>query len=207
VLPRHASFEDGGGWRDQAYAKDAVNGAVATAMLTAGMCRPQDIKPRYPEAALRDEIAIGPDEIWDQLSALPQQYRLAPAHGDLHGENVRVLNGQAILIDLASVAQAPLTVDLAALETWFREQRSARRKSSLRFRRAGKARGHAFAPQQPPGVANKDMLDNSFAERGVAIMGLGIHRISSTPSPNSSRNVLTTTAYNDKMWLAIYSFY
>jgi Ser/Thr protein kinase RdoA (MazF antagonist) len=38
-------------------------------------------------------------------------------HGDLHGENVRVRNGNAILIDFASVCSGPLTADLAALET------------------------------------------------------------------------------------------
>ncbi|MGY3135345.1 hypothetical protein ACVWZM_006027 [Bradyrhizobium sp. USDA 4501] len=64
--------------------------------------------------------AVGSDEVWKQLTTLRQHYRLAPAHGDLHGENVRVKNDQAILIDLASVLrQAPLTADLAALETWF----------------------------------------------------------------------------------------
>jgi hypothetical protein len=106
------------GWRDQAYANDPVDGAVATAM--AGICNPKNVNSLYPEASLRDGVTVGPNEIWEQLSALKQQYRLAPAHGDLHGENVRVRNGQAILIDLASVVRdAPLTVDLAALETWF----------------------------------------------------------------------------------------
>lgn len=106
------------GWRDQAYGNDPVEGAVARAM--AGLCNPKKVNPRYPEAALRDGVAIGPNEMWDRLCGLKQRYRLAPAHGDLHGENVRVRNGQAILIDLASVLrEAPLTVDLAALETWF----------------------------------------------------------------------------------------
>jgi hypothetical protein len=97
------------GWRDQAYANDPVEGAVARAM--ARICNPKNVNPCYPEAALRDGVAIGPKEMWEQLSALRQRYRLAPAHGDLHGENVRVRNGQAILIDLASV--------VPALETWF----------------------------------------------------------------------------------------
>jgi hypothetical protein len=39
--------------------------------------------------------------------------------GDLHGGNVVVRSGQAILIDLASVAErGPLTTDVAALEVW-----------------------------------------------------------------------------------------
>ena len=54
----------------------------------------------------------------DALSAMRQDWRHAPIHGDLHGENVRVRNGHAILIDLASVSKGPMTADLAALETW-----------------------------------------------------------------------------------------
>lgn len=109
-----------GCWRDQAYARGLIEGSVADAMYDAEMCRPHDIRPLFPEAALRYGISVGPDEVWKQLTTLRQHYRLAPAHGDLHGENVRVKNEQAILIDLASVLrQAPLTADLATLETWF----------------------------------------------------------------------------------------
>jgi hypothetical protein len=107
-----------GGWRDQAYAKDPVEGSVAAAMAAADMCRPKKIKEKYAEGAAREGVTIKPDELWEALLALPQRYRLAPAHGDLHGENVRVRNGHAILIDLSSVTQGPLTADLAALETW-----------------------------------------------------------------------------------------
>ena len=107
-----------GGWRDQAYASDPENGSVAHAMVAAGLCKPDRIRPRYPEAALAHGVTITPTALWDQLVGLKQRYRVAPVHGDLHGENVRVRNGQAILIDLASVARGPLTADLAALETW-----------------------------------------------------------------------------------------
>jgi hypothetical protein len=108
-----------GCWRDQAFARGLIEGSVADAMYDAEMCRPQDIRPLYPESAQRYGISVGPDEVWKQLTTLRQHYRLAPAHGDLHGENVRVKNEQAILIDLASVLrQAPLTADLATLETW-----------------------------------------------------------------------------------------
>ena len=108
-----------GGWRDQAYAADPVEGSVARAMVEAGLCDPQRLRLSYPEMAATFGAPIAPAALWDQLLALTQRYRVAPVHGDLHGENVRIRNGRAILIDLASVARGPLTADLAALETWF----------------------------------------------------------------------------------------
>jgi hypothetical protein len=115
-------FDDAlSGWRNQAYANGAiaVEGAVAAAMLNEAICEPERIKARYAEDAVLFGTAIRPDEILRQLSGLKQCYRLAPAHGDLHGENVRVRNGKAILIDMASVIEkAPLTSDFASLETW-----------------------------------------------------------------------------------------
>lgn len=108
-----------GGWRDQAYVQDPVDGSVAEAMIQAEILRPAKLKSRYAEDACRLGVTAGPAAILGQLRGLNQRYRTAPAHGDLHGENVRVRNDHAIVIDLASVvASAPLTVDLAALETW-----------------------------------------------------------------------------------------
>jgi hypothetical protein len=115
-------FDDAlSGWRDQAYANGAiaVEGAVVAAMLNEGILRPALIKARYAEDAVPLGAAVRPDEILRQLSGLKQYYLLAPSHGDLHGENVRVKNGKAILIDMASVIEkAPLTSDYASLETW-----------------------------------------------------------------------------------------
>ncbi len=99
------------------YAQDEVRGSVAVAMRDAGLWEPMAIHPFYAErAASNDDLA--PDRIWEILQRLEQRYRVAPIHGDLHGENVRVRGTSAILIDLASVARGPLTADLAALETW-----------------------------------------------------------------------------------------
>lgn len=106
------------GWRDQGYASDPISGSVAAAMRDAGIWDPALIDECYVEKALEMGIAITPADLWTKLSALSQTWRQSPIHGDLHGENVRVRNGQAILIDLASVAKGPMTADLAALETW-----------------------------------------------------------------------------------------
>jgi hypothetical protein len=108
-----------GGWREQAYAVDPVNGSVATALEQANFCVPSRIKKSYLDYARTQGVRLTPDQLWTRLCSLDQIYRKAPMHGDLHGENVRVRNGNAILIDFASVASGPLTADLAALETWF----------------------------------------------------------------------------------------
>ena len=107
------------GWRDQAYAHPPERGSVALSMKKAGICKPDKIQDHYFKKAQETDGAISPAELWNMLESLDQTYRVAPVHGDLHGENVRVKNGQAILIDLASVNQAPFVADLAALETWF----------------------------------------------------------------------------------------
>jgi hypothetical protein len=58
-------------------------------------------------------------DLWEQLINLPEQrWRAAPMHGDMHAENVRVRNNDAIIIDLANVRSGPLCADVASLEVW-----------------------------------------------------------------------------------------
>ncbi|ATQ69054.1 hypothetical protein CQW49_15100 [Methylosinus trichosporium OB3b] len=106
------------GWRDQGYASDPVSGSLAIAMRDAGLWNPEAIVAGYVEKAWEAGVRVTPADLMVTLSAMRQMWRHAPVHGDLHGENVRVRNGQAILIDLASVTKGPMTADLAALETW-----------------------------------------------------------------------------------------
>ena len=98
--------------------KIVVNKPVAKVLEHAKFCSPSRIKTSYLEYAKSRGVRATPDQLWTALSSLDQTYRVAPMHGDLHGENVRVRNGNAILIDFASVAPGPLTADLAALESW-----------------------------------------------------------------------------------------
>lgn len=107
-----------GGWRDQAYARDPQEGSVALAMMNAGIFNPNRLRSRYREYGRENGVSTEFDTLWVGLAAVKQRYRQSPIHGDLHGENVRVRNGQAIVIDLASVSHGPLTSDLAALEVW-----------------------------------------------------------------------------------------
>jgi hypothetical protein len=106
-----------GGLRTQAYAEDAIKGSVAAA-LQGIFCDPSRIKQSYLEYARSMGIHATPGQLWAALRGLDQTYRRGPMHGDLHGENVRVRNANAILIDFASVCSGPLTADLATLETW-----------------------------------------------------------------------------------------
>lgn len=106
------------GWRDQGYATDPVAGSLAVALRDAGLWNPDLVADGYVEKAFEAGVRVAPPELWATLSAMRQTWRQAPVHGDLHGENVRVRNGQAILIDLASATKGPMSVDLAALETW-----------------------------------------------------------------------------------------
>lgn len=108
------------GWRNQAYDAPPSTGSVAMAIFDAGVCAPELIKKCYEEHAVLGGTSVTGKSLWERLTRLKDQsYRLAPVHGDLHGGNVVVRKGQAILIDLASVAaRGPLTTDLAALETW-----------------------------------------------------------------------------------------
>lgn len=106
------------GWRDQGYANDPMPGSVAVAMREAGIWNPDAIDGCYVEKANEVGLSVTPAALWAKLSEMRQTWRRSPIHGDLHGENVRIRNGQAILIDLASVTKGPMTADLAALETW-----------------------------------------------------------------------------------------
>jgi hypothetical protein len=149
------------GWHDQAYGQDPVQGSIAEAMELAGIVKPAKIKPSYVDFAKAEGEQMTPDEMWDKLKGLKQTYRKAPCHGDLHAENVRVQDNRAILIDMASVAIAPITSDIAALETWV-----------------------AFQP--PKGCNQDDWADHDWAE---LIDGLyaksGFVRAPEPPDPTS----------------------
>lgn len=80
---------------------------------------------RVPEARWRSAAdcfggdQVDPKALWWQLLGLPEQNWLKTAiHGDLHGDNVRVRNGDAILIDFAHAAVGPACADLAQLDVW-----------------------------------------------------------------------------------------
>jgi hypothetical protein len=105
------------GWRTQAYAETAVpiSGPIAGAMK--GLFDYKRTAKAHRTYANAFGIEVTPQELWEGLIGLSDQvHRRAPMHGDLHGDNVRVRNGDAILIDLASIEHGPLAADPASLE-------------------------------------------------------------------------------------------
>jgi hypothetical protein len=115
-------FEDAlRGWRTQAYFQDS--GVRDVPLVAGGVLQPfSEEARRQANAYARDAAAFGATltatEIAKALDEMPPlRHRRALCHGDLHGENVRVRGGLAILIDFAAVDEGPLVNDPAALET------------------------------------------------------------------------------------------
>jgi hypothetical protein len=106
------------GWHDQAYGQSPRSGSIAAAMEKAKIIDPGRIASKYLDDDIAGGKATPPGDLWSKLISLTREFREAPCHGDLHAENVRVQDGRAILIDMASVEVAPITTDIAALETW-----------------------------------------------------------------------------------------
>jgi len=120
--PLHSLFEGAlRGWRRQAfYASHYV--LDANILQRMRPARPTKYS-LFRKARLRKRRAQNGShcaefgELESLLAALPPiKHRLGLTHGDLHGQNVRVSGNEAILIDFASIADGPLTVDPAALD-------------------------------------------------------------------------------------------
>lgn len=106
------------GWRAQAYVEGVAPaiGPVAEKLKT--LFDYERVQADYLVQARQFGVTATPQELWEFLIGLTDQcYRISPMHGDLHGENVRVRGTDAILIDLASIAEGPLAADPASLET------------------------------------------------------------------------------------------
>ena len=68
-------------------------------------------------AAGRLGVSRTPEQLRQAFEGLPSQEMLwGPLHADLHADNVRVRDGDAILIDFLSSREGPLVADPAALE-------------------------------------------------------------------------------------------
>ncbi|GLS33071.1 Phosphotransferase enzyme family protein [Mesorhizobium albiziae] len=144
-----------GGWRDQAYAIAPQRGSVSEIMHAAELWDAGKIQSEYVDRAQEHRVMETPEKLRAALAQLDQQYRIAPVHGDLHGENVRVRGNNSILIDLASVCRAPITADLAALETWFAFELATKDDPLIYYDANWRALvNHLYAPdafRHPPG--------------------------------------------------------
>jgi Phosphotransferase enzyme family len=111
------------GWRNQAYFDESMvrNGSLA---LAVEQCLPshmpswrRSILQRHAAAARSFGANLGVKHLEELIRRLPDmRYRCAMMHGDLHGDNVRVHRGEAILIDFASCSRGPLVNDPASLD-------------------------------------------------------------------------------------------
>jgi hypothetical protein len=106
-----------GGWRAQGFAEQSrhQDGGVAGALT--GRFRVKELRDEHVRLARSLGSEATPREVWlDLLGRASQTFYRAPMHGDLHPGNVFVRQRDAILIDLASVQQGPLSADPACLE-------------------------------------------------------------------------------------------
>jgi hypothetical protein len=113
-----ALFEDTlRAWRSQAHQNVPQTGQLASALVH--VFKWDRVQQDTLELARTMGTAMEPKQLWEMALNLPdQQWRVAPMHGDMHGENVRVRGEDSIIIDLAQVANGPLCADLASLEVW-----------------------------------------------------------------------------------------
>lgn len=120
--PRHVRtlFEDtlGGLRQETELPQSEVRGSVVEPLEH--ICR----HDRVPLERIEAARALGgtvhtPRSLWRKLLDLPEQpWRRSAMHGDMHGENVRVRKGDAIVIDFAHACTGPMSADLASLEVW-----------------------------------------------------------------------------------------
>lgn len=105
------------GWRAQGFQRDfgkrpgSVAGALGTRIFDCNK-----VKEQHHATALEHGLSRSPGELWEALMEIDQCSYRAPMHGDLHPGNVFVRGNDAILIDLASIQDGPLSGDLACLE-------------------------------------------------------------------------------------------
>lgn len=112
-----------GGWRSQAYhsATNKVHRCLIESLTASNILTARADQMRrlgeYAERARPFGSTLSPQQMIELLLSLPAiEHRCALMHGDLHGENVRVRGGDAILIDFASVQHGPLVGDPAMLD-------------------------------------------------------------------------------------------
>lgn len=106
------------GWRSQAEKDELVRDKSVATALRGFFDHTRVSASRVAMARQFGEVE-DPESLWLQLLDLPSHpWRLSPMHGDMHGENVRVRNTDAIVIDFAKARRGPICADLASLEVW-----------------------------------------------------------------------------------------
>jgi thiamine kinase-like enzyme len=110
------------GWRRQAYheSRFKVTRSVVQSLGGAGFNNNTAQANRAENVAAKAKkfgATSSAAELSRRLCALPAvEHHCAIMHGDLHPLNIRVRNGQAVLIDFASVSDGPIVGDPAMLD-------------------------------------------------------------------------------------------
>ena len=111
----HSLFDDAlRGWRQQAYRR---NDRVPLANIRSRILEPGRIKALHVAAGKAFGAKLSEAELTRLLDdSAKHMYRRGPVHGDLNAQNIRVRNGEAVLIDFYKSDDGPLAADLASLE-------------------------------------------------------------------------------------------
>jgi hypothetical protein len=111
----HSLFDDAlRGWRQQAYRR---NDRVPLADIRPSIFEPGRIKALHVAAAKRLGATLSETDLTKLLdTSATHLYRRGPMHGDLNTQNIRVRNGEAVLIDFYKSDVGALAADLASLE-------------------------------------------------------------------------------------------
>jgi len=111
----HSLFDDAlRGWRQQAYRR---NDRTSLAEIQTTILKPDQIQDAHVQTAKAFGARLNAVELVHLLDdPAKHQYRRGPVHGDLNAQNIRVRNGEAILIDFYKSDIGALVSDLASLE-------------------------------------------------------------------------------------------
>lgn len=110
------------GWRRQAYheSRFKVTRSITQSLGGAGFddnAAQSERAEKIARQAKKFGAVSSAVELSRRLCALPAiEHHCAIMHGDLHPLNIRVRNGQAVLIDFASVSDGPIVGDPAMLD-------------------------------------------------------------------------------------------
>lgn len=178
----HSLFEDAlRGWRAQSQWDDKglVNAPITQSMGNGALFgrKPSQHLVEHAEAAKTLGLTRDPEAIAAALDGLPKRPHLVTmTHGDLHGDNVQVRAGQAILIDFASVQRGPLVADPAQLEVALCMHADADQEDGW-LKTVERLYDPAFIEQVPPPCDPVDPMANLWnCVRQIRRLGLGDQR-------------------------------
>jgi hypothetical protein len=111
----HSLFDDAlHGWRLQSFAGDE---RIPWDKIRSDVVHTNNIKSAYVDLARTFGAQMSPKQLVARLDASNKYaYRRGPLHGDLTTQNIRVRNGEAVLIDFYQSKSGPVVSDLASLE-------------------------------------------------------------------------------------------